>query len=59
MDSLTKQNTAFKKSNKALRCELDQLRKDFSAFKKQMDETDADPQQRKQATGANADAADC
>lgn len=59
VDSLSKQNTAFKKSNKALQGELEALRQDFVAFKTQMDETDGDPGQRKPATGANADAADC
>ena len=59
VDGLSKQNTAFKKANKALREELDTLSKDFNKFKAQVDGTDADPVQRKPATGANADAADC
>ena len=59
VDGLSKQNTAFKKANKALREELDSLADDFQKFKAQVDGTDADPVQRKPATGANADAADC
>ncbi len=59
VSAISKQCLSLKKSNKALRGELDQLREDFTSFKKQMDETDGDPQQRKPATGANADAADC
>lgn len=41
------------------RKQLDNQQQEFTAFRRQMDETDSDPKERSPSTGANADAADC
>ncbi|KGH10199.1 capsid scaffolding protein [Comamonas thiooxydans] len=41
------------------RKQLDNQQQDFTAFRRQMDETDGDSKERSPSTGANADAADC